>query len=188
MLLQEDAGDKGITEFYTHLLHGLGAIKYFTDIYGESVIFTIDVFLQLTRTFESQHPSVFALFVPWFYAQNLDLKRDITSKAGILPMTIHGSKGREAETVIYWKQTERPNFRTVFFPIKIPFSGSPPTKKPQSQTGPWLLKNCAPMRKTKSNRNTTASSTLPSPGLAIISISSLERRVRCFNLFENRET
>lgn len=88
-------------EFFSRILgHGRGRHKLLARL-GPEANDPIDEFLAQTIVYERDHVSSLQGFLAWFEAGGTDIKRDMdTGRGEVRVMTVHGSKGLEANIVI----------------------------------------------------------------------------------------
>ncbi|WP_208977926.1 double-strand break repair helicase AddA [Labrenzia sp. 011] len=88
-------------EFYARLCGADGGRKAFRARLGVEVDDVLDEFLALTIAYEQTGTPGLEGFLAWMAAAPTEIKRELTSTKGMVRiMTVHGSKGLEAKTVI----------------------------------------------------------------------------------------
>ena len=115
--LIEKAQNSSVLEFFIWLLIENEKRLAFLESYGENCAVVLEAFFKEIRDFESLNPSTLDIFIPWIQYRNLDIKRDST-KGSIRCMSIHGSKGTEAKTVILLEADSIPKLQDRLFLYK----------------------------------------------------------------------
>ncbi len=115
--LIEKSQKSSVLEFFVWLLIENEKRDVFIESYGENCRVVFEYFFREIRNFEAQNPSTLDLFLPWINFRKLDVKRDAT-KGSIACMSIHGSKGMEAETVILLEADSAPKLQDRLFLYK----------------------------------------------------------------------
>ena len=88
-------------EFYARLLGADGGRQAFRARLGVEVDDVLDEFLALTITYEQAGTPGLEGFLAWMAAAPTEIKRELTNTKGMVRiMTVHGSKGLEANTVV----------------------------------------------------------------------------------------
>ncbi|MBR1948282.1 MAG: double-strand break repair helicase AddA [Alphaproteobacteria bacterium] len=89
-------------ELFSYVLSNLEGRKKFVERLGKDCEDAIDEFVNLTLDFEREHIPVLQLFVEWFEADEVEIKRDLeqNDNNAVRLMTVHGSKGLQAPIVI----------------------------------------------------------------------------------------
>ncbi|GAA0780730.1 double-strand break repair helicase AddA [Roseibium denhamense] len=88
-------------EFFARLLGADGGRKAFRGRLGVEVDDVLDEFLALTIAYEQTGMPGLEGFLAWMAAAPTEIKRELTNTKGMVRiMTVHGSKGLEAKTVI----------------------------------------------------------------------------------------
>jgi len=88
-------------EFFARLLSADGGRRRFRARLGAEVDDVLDEFLALTLAYEQAGTPGLEGFLGWMSAAPTEIKRELSSTKGLVRvMTVHGSKGLEAKTVI----------------------------------------------------------------------------------------
>jgi ATP-dependent helicase/nuclease subunit A len=88
-------------EFYARLMAADGGRQAFRSRLGVEVDDVLDEFLALAMTYEQTGTPGLEGFLAWMAAAPTEIKRELTNAKGMVRiMTVHGSKGLEARTVI----------------------------------------------------------------------------------------
>lgn len=113
------AHEHSVLEFFVWFLKQNGAQEKYLEIYGGNGEAILDEFFALIRKFEQDNISSMGLFLKWVHEQDLFIKKDpSTSSHTVFPMTIHGSKGLEAHTVILLEADSTPTLTDKAFIYK----------------------------------------------------------------------
>ncbi len=87
-------------EFYAHLLGRDGGRRAFLARMGAEVLEPLDVFLDMARSHEMDHPASLTGFLDFLETTEPELKREMEAGADeVRVMTVHGAKGLEAPIV-----------------------------------------------------------------------------------------
>jgi ATP-dependent helicase/nuclease subunit A len=111
------ASQMSVLEFFVEVLQKMRYKQNFFQSYGRSCAVVFEAFFHEIRIFESECASHMSIFLSWIEGRHLEVKRD-TSKGNIRPMTIHGSKGSEASTVILLEADSTPRLQERLFLYK----------------------------------------------------------------------
>jgi len=87
-------------EFYAHLLGRDGGRRAFLARMGAEALEPLDVFLDMARSHEMDHPASLTGFLDFLETTEPELKREMEAGADeVRVMTVHGAKGLEAPIV-----------------------------------------------------------------------------------------
>ncbi len=87
-------------EFYAHLLGRDGGRRAFLARMGAEAVEPLDVFLDMARSHEMDHPASLTGFLDFLETTEPELKREMEAGADeVRVMTVHGAKGLEAPVV-----------------------------------------------------------------------------------------
>ncbi|GGB47300.1 double-strand break repair helicase AddA [Roseibium aquae] len=96
-------------EFFARLLSADGGRQKFRSRLGAEVDDVLDEFLALTLAYEQAGTPGLEGFLAWMSAAPTQIKRELSSTKGLVRvMTVHGSKGLEAKTVILVDRCSKP--------------------------------------------------------------------------------
>lgn len=89
-------------ELFCYVLNNFEGRKKFVERLGRDCEDAIDVFVNLSMSFEKDHIPSLQLFVEWMEADEAEVKRDLeqNDNNAVRLMTVHGSKGLQAPIVI----------------------------------------------------------------------------------------
>ena len=97
-------------EFFARLLNAERGRAALIARLGEEINDPIDEFLGQAFIFEREHPASLQGFLAWIGAASTEIKRDMEAGRGqVRVMTVHGSKGLEANVVILPDTCAAPN-------------------------------------------------------------------------------
>ncbi len=115
----EFAHQHSVLEFFIWFLKQNNNSEKYLEIYGNNGQIILDQFFSVIRNFEQENISSMGLFLKWVNEQDLSIKKDSsTSDHKVFPMTIHGSKGLEAHTVILLESDSIPTLKDKAFIYK----------------------------------------------------------------------
>lgn len=123
------AHEHSVLEFFVWFLKQNGFQEKYLEIYGSNGEAILDEFFALIRKFEQESIFSMGLFLKWVHEQDLFIKKDpSTSSHTVFPMTIHGSKGLEAHTVILLEADSTPTLTDKAFIYKNTLFWTPKRK------------------------------------------------------------
>ncbi len=99
-------------EFYAHLLARDGGRRAFLARMGAEAAEPLDVFLDMARSHEMDHPASLTGFLDFLETTEPELKREMEAGTDeVRVMTVHGAKGLEAPVVFLPDTCDRPEGR-----------------------------------------------------------------------------
>lgn len=90
----------------------------------------VDELIRQSLDFESAHPRSLRLFIDWFAATGVEIKREMErGQDAVRIMTVHGAKGLEAN-VVFLVDAHKPPQKISGFPLSLPVSIAPGARGP----------------------------------------------------------
>jgi ATP-dependent helicase/nuclease subunit A len=115
----DKAKESSVLEFFVWLLKQNDHRSTFLSVYGQNTQIVLEEFFAQIRNFEKENISVMTFFLNWIQTRALWVKRDTAGTSNcVRPMTIHGSKGLEAHTIILLEADSCPTLQDRAFIYK----------------------------------------------------------------------